>query len=99
MLRHAISASIIRLDALWVNQDGVKDQNRQVYIMERIYSRAASVVVWLGPESPLSQAAMELIINRNGPSKRIELLNNEEDSLRGFSDIFRWRWWKRIWIV
>lgn len=105
VLRDAGSTRAIWVDAICINQDDVKERNHQVHIMKRIYSEAASVVVWLGPENKSSRAAMDLIIKRNWPDrhddslKRKGLLENKDDSLRGLSEIFQRAWWKRIWIV
>lgn len=98
MLRHADSARAIWVDAICINQGDINERNHQVHIMRRIYSRAASVIVWLGSESKPSRAAMDLIIecNRTGTDK---LLDYKEDALRGLSDLFLRSWWRRIWIV
>lgn len=100
MLRDATQARIIWVDAICINQADVKERNHQVHIMKRIYSQAASVVVWLGPASKPSQSAIKLIIDRNrlGP-RETSLLDYKEDALKGLSDIFLRNWWKRIWIV
>lgn len=105
MLRHADSTRNIWVDAVCINQEDVKERNHQVHIMKRIYSRAASVVVWLGPQTLSSQAAMDLIVERNrvdgysDPLKHKELLGHKEHKLRGLSGLFYRSWWKRIWIV
>lgn len=105
MLRDADLTRVIWVDAICINQDDVKERNHQVHIMKRIYSKAASVVVWLGPENQSSRAAMDLIIERNWPEggddalKRKKLLENNENNLKGLSEIFQRSWWKRIWIV
>ncbi|KAL1875171.1 hypothetical protein Daus18300_003239 [Diaporthe australafricana] len=68
--------------------------------MQRIYTNAASVVVWLGPENESSRAAMELIIEHNGPGGNEKvLLQHKHESLRALSDIFLRTWFKRIWII
>lgn len=105
MLRDPYWHRSIWVDAVCINQDDVKERNHQVHIMKRIYSKAASVVIWLGPGNLSSQAAIDLIIKRNWPDgyddsmKRKELLENKDQSLRRLSAIFKRRWWKRIWIV
>lgn len=97
-LRHAASTRTMWVDAICINQDDIKERNHQVHIMKKIYSKAESVIVWLGPESKASRAAMDLIVECN-QSASADLLDYEEDSLRGLSDIFLRSWWKRIWIV
>lgn len=98
MLRNSDSARTIWVDAICINQDDVNERNHQVHIMRKIYSNAASVIVWLGPESKSSRAAMDLIITCNQSSDD-ELLHGKENALMGLSDIFQRSWWKRIWIV
>ncbi|OAQ60465.1 heterokaryon incompatibility [Pochonia chlamydosporia 170] len=40
----------IWVDAISINQKDIPEKSRQLRIMPHIYSRAASVVVWLGPQ-------------------------------------------------
>lgn len=98
MLRHTHSARNIWVDAICINQADIEERNHQVHIMRRIYLKAASVIVWLGPESKPSRAAIDLIVecNRSGSER---LLDHKEGALRGLPDIFLRSWWKRIWIV
>jgi hypothetical protein len=42
----------IWIDAVCINQDNEDEKGIQIRMMSRIYARAQSVVVWLGPEMP-----------------------------------------------
>ena len=62
-LRHVQSTET---DALWVdavciNQKNDAEKSSQVQMMESIYKKAKSVVIWLGPEREHSKSAMKLI--------------------------------------
>ncbi|KAG8162970.1 hypothetical protein KVR01_007448 [Diaporthe batatas] len=103
-LRDEASIRVIWVDSICINQADVRERNHQVHMMKHIYSKAASVVVWLGPENAASQAAMDLILRyaryaRCGLTITDSILDQTEKSLAGLSDIFLWSWWKRIWIV
>lgn len=47
------------IDAICVNQQNLKERSQQVKRMADVYSKAARVVVWLGPESDDSSLAMD----------------------------------------
>lgn len=89
MLRHCKSARTIWVDAICINQSDVKERNHQVHIMQRIYTNAASVVVWLGPADGSSRAAMDFILKSNGPcGNKMELLQQKDESRGGYPTYF-----------
>jgi hypothetical protein len=47
-LRRPTLARYLWIDAICINQDDIAERNQQVRIMPHIYSRAKSVLVWLG---------------------------------------------------
>ncbi|KAF7552399.1 hypothetical protein G7Z17_g4357 [Cylindrodendrum hubeiense] len=47
-LRRHAPDTLYWIDALCINQDDIPERNKQVRIMHHIYSRATTVVVWLG---------------------------------------------------
>lgn len=49
------------VDALVIDQSNNSGRGQQVKLMRRIYSRAAKVLVWLGPASDDSNLAVNLI--------------------------------------
>lgn len=49
-LKHAVRT--LWIDALSINQDNFRERNHQIQLMGQIYSRAAKVIVWLGPVDP-----------------------------------------------
>ncbi|OAK97272.1 hypothetical protein IQ06DRAFT_296450 [Phaeosphaeriaceae sp. SRC1lsM3a] len=53
-------------DALWIralciNQRDIAERSQQVSLMGQIYSKAAVVHVWLGPENDLSLVSMQIL--------------------------------------
>jgi hypothetical protein len=50
-IRLPTEVRIIWVDALCINQDDKEETSRQVQIMREIYSKAQSVLVWLGDEN------------------------------------------------
>lgn len=60
-LRHVRSPDkgrILWIDAICINQKDVEERNREVARMGEIYSKAARVLIWLGPESENSSLAI-----------------------------------------
>jgi len=60
-LRQPADNRILWIDAISINQKDVQERNKQVGRMGEIYSQAARVVFWLGPESEDSPLAMQTI--------------------------------------
>jgi hypothetical protein len=52
---------LLWIDAICIDQDNVEERNSQVKLMKAVYQQAESVTVWLGEESPQTNAAMDLI--------------------------------------
>lgn len=83
------------IDAICINQDDVLERNHQVSIMPYIYSHAAEVIVWLGPERDSSKLAMETLQNYDG-SKGPRLSDAKRHAIAGLIDR---EYWKRTWII
>jgi len=49
------------VDMLCINQLDLRERNSQVAMMPEIYSHASDVVSWLGPSTPGSRCAFEII--------------------------------------
>ncbi|PMD29386.1 HET-domain-containing protein, partial [Hyaloscypha variabilis F] len=87
-LRHAREERVLWIDAICINQADVEERNRQVQLMAYIYSRAATVIVWLGTledrymVSPHTQQRGAMAL--------------EQDVLK---ELCNRPYWKRVWIV
>lgn len=51
-LRYKSETRLLWADAVCINQENIKEKNRQVMNMKRIYENATRVVVWLGLDEP-----------------------------------------------
>lgn len=60
-LRYRHKARTVWIDAICINQQDPREKAQQVSIMRSIYSKASQVIVWLGPASTMSSAAMTWI--------------------------------------
>lgn len=60
-LRHPTCARTLWVDAVCINQNDIDERNAQVLRMGDIYSLAARVVIWLGPEADDSTHALSTI--------------------------------------
>jgi hypothetical protein len=87
-LRHAREERVLWIDAICINQADVEERNRQVQLMAYIYSRATTVIVWLGTledrymVSPHTQQRGAMAL--------------EQDVLK---ELCNRQYWKRVWIV
>ena len=60
-LRYEDRKRTMWIDAICVNQQDLGERSRQVKRMTDIYSKAARVVIWLGPERDHSTQALDLL--------------------------------------
>ncbi|KAH8783445.1 HET domain protein, partial [Diaporthe sp. PMI_573] len=74
------------IDAVSINQSDVAERTRQIQIMPHIYTRASSVVVWLGEEF----ANVEQNLNVD----KAEMATDSDLYERVIAD----EYWKRVWI-
>ena len=79
------------VDAVCINQNDLYEKNHQVLRMGQIYSRAYSVIAWLGPASSTSDYAMR-VISRAYDEKR-------RDVPTSVLKLLQRPFWERVWIV
>ena len=61
LLRHPHQNRSLWADAISINQEDLDERSRQVRIMREIFSRARTVLAWLGPEHDEDKDAIPLI--------------------------------------
>ncbi|OCL06216.1 HET-domain-containing protein [Glonium stellatum] len=96
---------ILWIDAICINQRsdplGKEEKEKQVARMADIYNSAYRVIVWLGPPEPKTDLAFKFI-------KRIVVLRefdklledgNYSDEWVAFTDLMRYPWFSRRWVV
>ncbi|KAJ3548806.1 hypothetical protein NM208_g819 [Fusarium decemcellulare] len=109
-LRQPTTESVFWIDAICINQTSTQDKNHQVPLMDKIYSSAREVIVWLGNAGEDMEPAIKFLndIETNLPAKfDSKDLNQFEDYLRDQDDIFdvglialfQKRWFNRTWIL
>ena len=89
---------ILWADAICINQADPTEQGHQVRMMDRIYSSAETVLVWLGPDQALvAQEAFESIRNifKKRPMSRRKL-KKVRDLVNMITET---EWFSRLWIV
>ena len=60
-LRDAYLERLIWVDAICINQGDDAEKATQVQLMARIYAQARNVIVWLGPATPETSRALEVV--------------------------------------
>jgi hypothetical protein len=95
-LRHFYIERIIWVDAICINQVNVREKERQIRFMAKIYSEANRVVVWLGEmEDNSDQALEELCVARS--ERSINSLD-EETTKKAIFKLLQRPWFRRIWV-
>ncbi len=92
-LRQPDSQRLLWVDALCINQKDLDEKAHQIKLMRPIYALASGVVLWLGPATDQTDAAM----------RSIEKLDKEYwstyDFQVNFMELLYRPWFTRIWVV
>jgi hypothetical protein len=104
-LRERDVAVMVWADALCIDQQNKEERARQVQLMRSIYSKAVSVVIWLGPEEDDSIGAVnfmeEISKLANRPAKVASILSSRDsiEDLIAVAALFERPYWRRLWVV
>jgi hypothetical protein len=111
-LRHTQNPRTLWIDAICINQKNVSEKSSQVLLMRDIYTRASSVVVWLGNEATTTARAFQLLQNIStakanssgeilAPDDLLKLGLPASDSSdwKALDAIFWRAWFYRVWII
>jgi hypothetical protein len=112
-LRQTDRPCILWVDALCINQRNVSERNKQVSLMDQIYTRATQVIVWLGQCS----ASRELVIDaieKLGSNEDLHWIpqaassalslgsqnaDSQQDHFTRLTLFLTDPWWKRVWTL
>jgi len=84
---------LIWIDAICIDQENVAERNHQVGLMNEIFSRCSTVIVWLGPSTSNSIVAVNHIWGLGAGGFEHQ---NDHDALL---DLLNRPYWKRMWII
>lgn len=104
-LRQKAEPVTVWVDAICIDQQNFAERTQQVQLMTKIYSKAESVAVWLGPEADGSRAAagfLEDVCHRSESPHRVTKLLGSKDREAGLAaavSLFERDYWKRLWVV
>ena len=97
-LRHIHSSRVLWIDAVCINQADVDERNRQVSVMNRVYSAAKQVLIWLGEARGESDLAMKRI-REMGESQKVTAAERVILEELVYSCLMDREWWSRLWVV
>ena len=101
------------VDAVCINQRNVSERNKQVSLMDQIYTRATHVVVWLGQCSESRELAIDAI-EKFGSNKDLHWIpqaasgalspdshnaDSQQDHFTHLTFFLTDPWWKRVWTL
>ncbi|KAK0618919.1 heterokaryon incompatibility protein-domain-containing protein [Immersiella caudata] len=98
-IRDTQADTALWIDAICINQDDYDEKGKQVALMGEIYTRARSVLSWVGPEQDGSDTAMELMADGE---RFLSLARNRQLSSPDISAVLALlyrAYWTRVWIV
>lgn len=97
-VRRATAERTIWVDSICVNQDDPEERSRQVDLMQTIFAKAFTVMVYLGQESreQKSSLAMSLL----GQPDRLRHVDGlDQNETRSLKHLFERPYFRRMWIV
>lgn len=104
-LRDPRRSVLLWADAISINQQNSSEKAEQVQLMTRIYKKAESVAIWLGPRSADSDLGMELIEKvSDGADFPQEITKRtsapfSEKNFAAVVALFDRDYWHRLWVV
>lgn len=111
--KNAFEYRLFWIDAICINQDDMNEKSRQVRIMNHIYDRASSVVVWLGDgyskyqdtlgSTDLQQKAGAFVPDPSTgdieTSEYVERVSGATQEAMMANSLARDEYWTRLWII
>lgn len=104
-LRDTRNSILLWADAISINQQNHSEKADQVRLMTRIYKKAESVAIWLGPRSADSDLGMDLIEKvSDGAEFPLEITKRtpapfSERNFAAVVALFDREYWHRLWVV
>lgn len=92
------------IDAICINQDNLAERGHQVSLMGLIYSKASSVLVWLGSGDPELHCAVKFVNSheenlRKHTFQEGDWKHAEVEVMAGLRKLIHSEYWSRAWIV
>jgi hypothetical protein len=107
-LRYVSRPRVLWIDAICINQKNIAERSVQVMHMGEVYTKAASVIAWLGEESNDSNLAFDALnalptdgLQHWDPQKnaKLDMTALEPKCTSAIRSLFLRPWWRRIWTV
>jgi hypothetical protein len=95
-LRHHSTERVLWVDAVCINQGNEREKEQQIQIMEKIYSQANCVIVWLGEEADDSDQVLQTL--RIAGSKKVTSSLHAETINSAVLKLLQRKWFRRIWV-
>ncbi|KAK3052278.1 hypothetical protein LTR09_006488 [Extremus antarcticus] len=103
-LRYNTKTMLLWVDALCINQTDLAERARHIHNMLAIFSRARTVIAWLGDSANDTQTAVRFaaMCNFKHPSPQPGMFNlceqHQRLSLTGTTDLLSRAWFHRLWV-
>lgn len=110
-LRQPDCSVFLWIDQICINQEDREEKSKQIPLMSKIYERALSTVIWLGPSTPGSDSVIRFLHDLSSDSGFSEpnvdpvefesrgLPPADSETWRELWDFFSRSWFTRTWII
>lgn len=98
------------IDSICIDQANVSEREAQVALMDRVYRQAWRTVAWLGPQSPITDDAMDFLltlakawrVRRDFMHHQTRRMHPDVDlpsKWKSLDHLFSLAWWTRAWTL
>ncbi|KAJ4392345.1 hypothetical protein N0V93_005971 [Gnomoniopsis smithogilvyi] len=101
-LRYQTKPRMIWIDALCIDQNNFDERSSQVAMMDRLYTGASQICVWLGKDDPDSRKAIKFIkeeINELRDFDKLCKNSKHAEKWRALLGLMQRDWFSRRWVV
>jgi Heterokaryon incompatibility protein (HET) len=95
-LRDRFVERLLWVDAICINQEDLKERERQVQSMAKVYAKATRVVVWLGEGTIDSNQALDQI--RAAAEEQSTRSETSKTAQQPILTLLQRPWFQRIWV-
>ncbi|KAF6813231.1 HET domain-containing protein [Colletotrichum sojae] len=100
-LRHDNQGMTIWTDSICIDQANPSERSEQVSMMDKIYSRAGCVRIWIGNASQSSEQAMNLVqscVEALDDDEVVRKITDDQVGSEALTELLRRPYWTRTWI-
>ncbi len=98
-IRNRETSQLLWIDAVCINQHNAQERGNQVQRMSEIYSKAESVLIWLGSGNSDGEIALSFLKELLNLEQFDKLVETESEKWKSVEELLRNKWFTRRWVL